>query len=330
MALSFSFSGCACLNNTINSDDSARWWLFSHFGASKICPEMQKRGVPLKMSQLGPSSVGRFFPQDCQVSVDEQHHTISMQATGTGYVVLPFTRRVGFYCGIQVEYRPDFHVTDSSLYVWGQFNRLLAPPDLRVLGVENQLVSLATRTPIGDVATVIGQGLVESEIGRGFTVVRQEGGDDFTLGHLDPPAMPPRAFKPGKGHQMLANDTVTIAPASRDYLGPLEVTAKGAAFYLHTRLTGQPLVWAVVDRATGDQWRIPYQAGQPLGPAPGPIITYGQIAPGESQQKIPIPPGQYYVVVENQAAPPAAPPGVALPFAAANGELLYSIEIGDN
>jgi hypothetical protein len=328
MALGFSTSGCACTNGAINGSDSVRWWLFSNFGASKICPEMKKRGVPLKMSALGPQTVGRFFPQECQVNVDEAHHTISVLAQGTGYVMLPLARRVGFYCGIQVEYRPDFKLTDDGLYVWGQYNRILAPPDLRILGVENPIVNLATRTPVGDVATLLGQGVVESEIGRGFTVVRQDDGDDFAFGHLDPPAKPQRAFKTGKGRTMLATDTVQIAPSSREYLGPFEVNAASSALYVHTRLLGQSLVFAVVERATGDYWRGAYQSGQPLGPAPGPTMTFGNVMPGEAEQKIPLPKGQYYLVIENQAAAPSAM-GIALPLPAANAELSYSIEEGD-
>jgi hypothetical protein len=332
LALGASTSGCGCINSAVNSSDSARWWLFSNFGAQKICPEMKKRGVPLKMSALGPQTVGRFFPQECQVSVDEAHHTIAVQASGTGYVMLPLTRRVGFFCGIQVEYRPDFRLTDDGLYVWGQFNRVLAPPDLRILGVENPLVNLATRTPVGDVATLLGQGVVESEVGRGFTVVRQDDGDDFTLGHLEPPAKPPRAFKTGKNRTMLATDSVQIAPASREYLGPLDVNENSSALYFHSRLAGQGLVFAVVERATGDYWRGSYQAGQPLGPAPGPTVTFGNIMPGEGEQKIAVPKGQYYLVVENQAPAPAAPLGLplgALGGGGSNADLAYSIEEGD-
>jgi hypothetical protein len=326
--LGLSASGCACANSAVNANDSVRWWLFSNFGASKICPEMKKRGVPLKVSALGPQTIGRFFPQDCQVSVDEAHHTIAVQAQGTGYVMLPLTRRVGFYCGIAVEYRPDFRLSDDGLYVWGQFNRVLAPPDLRILGVENPIVNLATRTPVGDVATLLGQGVVESEIGRGFTVVRQDDGDDFTLGHLEPPAKPARAFNTGKGRTMLATDSVAIAPTSREYLGPLEVTGSGSALYLHTRLNGQGLVFAVVERSVGDAWRVAYQSGQPLAAPPGPTVFFGPIAPGESEQKIAVAKGQYYVVVDNQAAAPAAM-GIALPLPAANADISYSIEEGD-
>src|ERR1700741_1272509 len=102
-----------------------------------------------------------------------------MTAAGSGYVMLPFTRRVGFYVGMSVEYLPDFRIEEDAMYVWGKFNCFVAQPDLRILGVENPVVNLATQTPFGNVATVIGNGIVAGEIGRGFTVVRQEDGADF-------------------------------------------------------------------------------------------------------------------------------------------------------
>src|SRR5690349_6228025 len=100
---------------------------------------MLKRGVPLKLPQLGAASVGRFFPSQCNVQVDDARKAIVMTTSGTGYVVLPFTRRVGFYVGMGIEYLPDFRLEDDGMYVWGTFSRFVTPPDLRILGVENAL-----------------------------------------------------------------------------------------------------------------------------------------------------------------------------------------------
>ena len=129
---------------------------------------MVKRGAPLKLGALGAASVGRFFPEQCNVQVNEQSQTIVVMVSGTGYATLPVARRVGFACALSIEYAPDFHLAeDDSTYVWGKFSRLLAPPDLRILGVENPVINLATQTPAGTVATAIGQGIVAGEIGRG-------------------------------------------------------------------------------------------------------------------------------------------------------------------
>lgn len=88
---------------------------------------------------------------------------------------------------------------DDATYVWGKFSRFTVQPNLQILGVENPVINLATQTPFGSVAGIIGNGLVASGIGKGFTVVRQEDGDDLALGHLDPPAKPRVSSGPRQG-----------------------------------------------------------------------------------------------------------------------------------
>ncbi len=326
LALAVAGVGCPCFRGAVNANEGLRWWLFSNFGASKVCPEMQKRGMPLKVAALGANSIGRFFPVTCQVQVNDASRTMAVTVTGSGYALLPVTRRVGFYAAVSVEYRPDFRLEEDATYVWGRFNRVLTTPTLRILGVENQLVNLATQTPLGDVGTVIGQGVLTSEIARGFTVVHQDNGDDFALGELHPPQKPPRPFTAGKDHVMLATDVTEIHAASRDYLGPFSVESGGAALFVRLRIAGAPLDYVVVDKGTGDLWRQSYEAGQPIGPAPMAPISYGAAPIGDSQRAIPVNPGLYYIVVENKA--PAAALGLPMPFESI-GYATYAVEVGD-
>src|SRR5688500_577611 len=329
LSLAVAGVGCPCARGAINASPEIRWWLFSNFGASKICPEMLKRGVPLKLAAMGNVSVGRFFPTNCNVQVDDPRKVIVMTAAGTGYVTIPFTRRVGFFVGMSVEYAPDFRLESDSIYVWGKFNRFITQPDMRILGVENPVVNLATKTPVGDVASLIGNGIVASEIGRGFTVVRQDDGDDFTIGHLDPPEKPKRQYKAGDDRVMLLNDLAEIRPTSRDYLGPFEITDKGAAISFRANVTGAPLIFAIVERSVGDRWRQGYETAQPMQPPPGPMLGQGSLNPGEAKLKFPLERGAYYLVLENQAPPPFAPIGLALPGTERIAHISYSIEVGD-
>lgn len=330
LALAVAGVGCPCVRGVVNDSPSLRWWLFSNFGASKVCPEMLKRGMPLKLQALGNESIGRFFPQTCNVTVNDQTKTMTMIATGTGYASLPLgVRRVGFYCGVQVEMAPDFRLESDSIYVWGKFSRMLAPPDLRILGAENQAVSAATRTPLGDVATLLGQVVVTSEFARGFTVVRQDDGDDFTLGILNPPDKPKRQFKPGSGRTQLATDLTQIGAQSREYLGPFEVTGSGMALYFKANVQGSPLIYGVVDKASGEAWRRSYESGQPLGPPPTATFAGGTAAMGDTFVKMPLREGSYYLVLENRAQPPTAPLGMPLPIPEAVSHLQYSVELGD-
>ena len=327
LSLAVAGVGCPCTRSAVNASPELRWWLFSNFGASKICPEMLKRGVPLKLPQLGPASVGRFFPSQCHVTVDDPRKAIVMTASGTGYVTLPFTRRVGFYVGMSVEYLPDFRLEEDAMYVWGNFSRLATSPDLRILGVENPVVSLATQTPLGNVASIIANGLVASEIGRGFTVVRQDDGDDFALGHLDPPAKPQRQFQTEEGRTALASDLTRIHAASREFLGPFEVARADASLFLQVRVDGTPLGYSVVERSVGENWRRQYETAQPLGPPPGTLVATGPLAVGRASLAFPVNPGTYYIVLENAAPPPLL--GGALPVGERVADVVYSVELGE-
>ncbi|MFO0667740.1 MAG: hypothetical protein U0174_27555 [Polyangiaceae bacterium] len=329
IAFCSTFVGCPCVRSTVNNSESLRWWLFSNYGAQRMCPEMLKRGVPLKLAALGNASVGRFFPQQCQVQVDDARHVIVMTASGTGYASMPVTKRVGFYCGLSVEYRPDFRMEEDSIYVWGRFSRLMAAPDLRILGVENPVVSLATMTPVGNLATVLGQGIVAGEIGRGFTVIQQDDGTEFSMDILMPPNRPRRQFQPGKDHVLLASDLAEVQPQAREFLGPFEVPGNGQALFAKFQVQGNPILTAVVDKQTGDAWRQSYELAQPLGPPPGPVYGSMMLQPGMVTQTATLNRGMYYIVLENQASAAFSPLGVPLPFTPGPATVGYSVEVGD-
>src|SRR5688572_33214268 len=106
LSLAVAGVGCPCARGAINASPEIRWWLFSNFGASKICPEMLKRGIPLKLPQSTTASVGRFYPSQCDVRVDDARKAIIISTTRTVYAVYPFTRRVSFQVNPSVEYLP--------------------------------------------------------------------------------------------------------------------------------------------------------------------------------------------------------------------------------
>lgn len=316
--------GCPC-SGVVNSSPELRWWLFSNFGASKICPEMMKRGVPLKLPQSGNASVGRFFPTNCQIQVDDSRKALVMNVAGEGYVLMAVTRRVGFSVSMGVEYLPDFRMDDDATYVWGQFSRFTVQPNLQILGVENPVINLATQTPFGSVAGILGNSLVASEIGKGFTVVRQEDGDDFTLGHLEPPAKPARSFKPGKDHFLLASDVTAVSSSGRDYLGPFTIEENNISIFFRANVQGAPLNYYVVDRTVGEAWRKSYQSAQPLSAPPGNTFARGVLPPGELRTTFPVLSGVYYIVLENTAPAPL----LGVVGTDTVGTATYSVEIGD-
>ncbi len=326
--LGVSAVGCPCVRGPVNASESLRWWLFSNFGASAMCPEILKRGVPIKMSTMGPSSVGRFFPQTCSVQVQDQTRSVVILMSGTGYAYVPMAKRVGFFAGLQMEFRPDFRMESDSLYVWGRFSRMLSAPNLQLLGVENTLVNLATQTPAGNLATLLGQGIVESEIARGFTVVHEDDGNDFAVGILTPPQKPPRPFTAHSDRVRLEADTAEIHSSSRAYIGPFFVNASGAALFAKLRVQGAPLVYSVVEKSVGDAWLQSYQRGEALGAPPGPIVSQGDMPVGEATRTIPVRPGAYYLVLENRAVSLSSL--IPLPIGDTVSYATYGVEVGDS
>jgi len=294
-------SGCPCMHGAVNASPGLRWWLFANFGASKICPEMLKRGMGLHLQDRGPT-VGRFFPAQCSVDVNGDRNTITVNFAGTGYAFTTLTRRVGFSTVASVEYRPDFYLGEQDIYVWGRVNRVINGPSFRLGYVENPVADVATAiTPLGAVANLFGNQIVTGELTQGFTVVQSTSkGTDFTLGTLNPPLKPHHPFDVSHSEFFtFANEITEIRANQMDFLGPFEVVSNGQYLLMTSSLDGPALDIMIVDKITGDAWREAYQTGRPIAPPPGPILQGGVLNPGPSQLRYPLGPGRYYVVVDN-------------------------------
>ena len=71
---------------------------------------------------------------------------------------------------------------------------------------------------------------------------------------------------------------------------------------------------AVLPRFAGDDWQHRYQNNVGIAMRPSPSISAGVVPPdADTDRSVVLPPGQYYVVIDNspyvgQAAPPASNP----------------------
>ncbi|HEY3236953.1 MAG TPA: hypothetical protein VGJ84_19700, partial [Polyangiaceae bacterium] len=157
----------------MNASPGLRWWLFSNFGAQRMCPEMLKRGAPLKLTPDG-NTVGRFFPNRCGHQVDDASQTVTIRFGGTGFAWTPIAGRVGFAADAAVEYRMDFYMAEDANYIWAKTNRILEGPTFSIGSIENKLVDWATHTPVGYMANTFGTQIVSSQISQGFTVVHTD------------------------------------------------------------------------------------------------------------------------------------------------------------
>ncbi|MCA9618669.1 MAG: hypothetical protein KC731_06600 [Myxococcales bacterium] len=311
-------SGCALSHGSVNASPGLRWWMFSEYGAERICPEMQRHGVPLHLDDRGPS-IGRFYPNHCSVEVDDQRHVATVQFGGTGYGHTPMTGRVGFGLTTIIEYSFDFRLHEEGTWVWGKLSRVVMPPRFDVFYVENPVAG-ALNGPFHGAGNFLGQHIVQKELARGFTAVHRERGNSFALGIYQPPSTP---FTPydvsDSAHYTYANEIISVGVGQRDYLGPFDVLDGDQRLRAQLLARGNALEVMVVPRATGDAWRRSYESGAPLGPPPGPVLAGTPIQPGRALTTVwRLPPGSYYVVIDNTAqagvvGPPTLPFGLAPP-----------------
>lgn len=325
-------AGCGLFRGAVNASPGIRWWLFSTFGAEKMCPEMLKRGAPLRLTPNG-NTIGRFFPTVCRYTLSDAQQTMTLSFGGTGFAWTPVAGRVGFAMDAAVEYRPDFQLAEDAVYVWAKTNRVVSGPNFQLGTVENPVVDWATRTPVGYLANTFGGQIVQSNLASGFTVVRTDQGDDFSLGILMPPQRPQHPFKMDSDERlMLANETTEIRAGQVDFVGPLEVGESDQALYLRFSLQGPAVDVLVFQRMSIDPWREGLQRGTPLGPPPVPPLAGFVVQPGsEQRQKLRLGQGQYFVVVDNSnrvgnVAPPWSPLNM---LGGGVATLSYSIELGE-
>ena len=324
--------GCAWFRGGVNTSPALRWWLFSNFGASRICPEMLKKGAPLQLTR-GGNTIGRFFPNRCTHSVDDGRRTVSVSFGGSGYAWTPVAGRVGFACDAAIEYRADFRLTEDATYVWGRVERVVEPPRFALGAVENRVVDWAAQTPIGYLANTFGAQIVSGRLAEGFTVVRTSQGDDFALGILEPPERPrhPMAIS-DEDRLLFASETIEVRKGQVDFLGPFEVADEDQAIFFRHRLQGPRAELLVFEASGASAWREQMQLQGSVTAPHVPAITGFPLEPGpEVAQTLRLRPGRYFFVVDHSdALGSVAPPWNPLAFVGAGAIVVsYAAELGE-
>lgn len=322
--------GCGLFRGSINSSPEVRWFLFSHFGAQRVCPEMLKRGMALKLVPNG-NAIGRFFPERCTAQVNDAAQTVTVAFEGSGSAWTPVAGRVGFAVSATIDYRMDFFLAEDSMYIWAKPARIAYGPDFRMGAIENPLVDWAAQGPAGYMVTTFGSQIVQGQLSSGFTVVRTDSGDEFAIGILTPPQRPHTFFAAGNDRTSLERDSTEIRVDQMDLIGPLEVPSSGQALYLRFQLTGPAVDALLIRRGAGDLWRSGLQLGAQLSAPPEAPLSAFTLQPGqEARQLVPLPAGQYYLVLDNsQRMGSVNPPWSPLGIVGGNAAVVnYSIELG--
>ena len=323
-------TGCGLFRGSVNASPELRWFLFSNFGAQRMCPEMLKRGAPLKLAANG-NAIGRFFPERCTAQVNDAAQTVTLAFSGTGFAWTPVAGRIGFAVSATIDYRMDFFMGEDATYVWAKPARIAYGPDFRMGAIENKVVDWAAQGPAGYMVSTFGSQIVAGQLSSGFTVVHSDDGDEFALGLLQPPARPQRYFASGSGRTSLERDTTEVRVDQMDLVGPFEVPSSGQALFLRFQVTGPALDVMVIRRGAGDLLRSGLQLGAELAAPPEAPLSSFALQPGqEAHQVVPLPPGQYYLVLDNSQRMGAVnPPWSPLGIVGGNSAVVaYSVELG--
>jgi len=324
--------GCSLFKGPVNASPELRWWLFSNFGAGRLCPEMLQRSAALRMAP-DPNIVGRLFPASCQTNVNDSAQTVTLSFSGSGFAWTPVAGRIAFSVMASVEYRMDFYLADDAVYIYARPARTVLGPTFQVTSVENRLVNWAAQGPAGYLVNSFGGQIVSGELASGFTVVHADDGDAFTLGILSPPARPSQPFNTSKNRYAMANETSEVHTDQLDLVGPLTVAKSDQALFVRLAVVGPSVDVFLIRRGTGDLWRQGLQNGLALAPPPEAPISSFSLSPGpELRQRFPLPAGQYYLAVDNSARvgttnPPFSPLGAL----GQNTALVsVAVELGDS
>jgi len=303
------------------------------FGLSTFCNEMLKGGAPLKFGDDEPV-VGRFFAESCnsQVLDDDAHKSFIVQYTGKGYAWTNVTQRLGFSSRGVVEYATDFQLHDGAMYVYFR-PRLIDGAAFETTLVESAIgqggLALA-----GVNTNQLGKHIVESQLRRGFTVIRKDssGATDFSLGIVPPGEVPFKPFEVKRTEkQILANERTEIHIGQQDYVGTLEVTDSNQALYLTVAVDGAPNAdLLVVEKATGDRLLDSYlhAAGGASLSSPALLDDTGSQAGGIWQRFVNVEPGRYYLVIDNSDKLGKSAPDTSLKDDAA-AKVDYLVLLGD-
>lgn len=288
------------------------------FGLDRFCEEMLKAGAALKLSDQEPV-LGRFFAESCQSQVldDEARKSFVVQYTGKGYAWTNVTGKLGFSSRGLVEYAPDFQLSDGALYVYFRPKAVDAAA-FQLLSLDSALAQAGIAAAAGNLSPdEIGRHVLDSQLKRGFTVIRygNDGRTDFGLGFIPKGQKPYKPFDIATEKRVLANERTEVHVQGQDFIGPLSVTDEDAALYLTLEVDGADNVdYQIVGKAVGDAMLDRYV--RTAGPSPltgQPAFDAVASRSARTQQPVPLPVGEYFLVLDNSSVLGRSqpPPGAA-------------------
>jgi hypothetical protein len=297
---SMAILGAGVVNDPANK--SLRFDLLK-FGLDSFCKEMQKGGAPLKLADEDPV-LGRFFAASCQSQVldEEQRKSFIVQYQGKGYAWGGPFGRVGFQTAGLIEYAPDFQLKDGAMYVYFR-PRLVDTSQFSLLTVESQTAQ-SVAAAMGVNPESLGRKIVDSQLRRGFTVVRSggTGETEFGMGIIPPGERPFHPYQvQSEDKRVLVNERTEIHTGQQDYVGPFDVSDSGQALYLTLTVDGAPSIDALLlPQAEGDTLVDGYIRTPGAKSVTGRPLLDEPVAAGLAFRRfVAAPPGRYYLLLDH-------------------------------
>lgn len=302
------------------------------YGLGQFCQQLTSHSAPLKLTADAPVT-GRFYPRHCtQQTLD--NGDLWVQFDGQGYAFTDLSRKVTFTAGASLQYNEDFKCADNDAIYAYFMTRTAAPPTFQVVQIEAPVASLMSNV-VGPYANSFGTQMLTKQLAEGFTVVQSDNGAiDFDLGKLPVGQPIKHPFDVhGSDKLLVESQRVQIANNERDFVGPIEIKDSGRALYFLMGLEGgQAVDILLMPKAQGEQALQNYLNVGPVGALPAPaqwsdVVRFGQ----QYQRALPVPPGVYYVVIDNTPSAGQVAPPASLPFGASDPPAVvnYAIQIGD-
>ena len=292
------------------------------WGLDEFCKELTNRGAPLRLRDEDPVA-GRFYARTC-THQELQDGDVFVQFGGVGYVWTNVSLRLAFEASGAIQYNQDFLMDGSTMYAYFR-TKTIASKTFQTTMVERG--AAAGTAAIGGFANPIAEQVIDQQLRRGFTVIRDEDGTvDWGLGTVEKGNRPTKPFEVrGDDRLTMMNERTEVHGEQLDFLGPFHVDDDDRALFLNIAIDGVPAVDVmVVAKNTGDQWldqfvRAPGVPQPPLPPLMSDVVSIRT----QWQKVLPVAKGYYYVVIDNSSvvggvAPPNTGSVPLLPTALAS------------
>ena len=298
-------------------------------GLKEFCRQMTSRNAPLRMTTDAPV-IGRFYATACQQS-DMANGDLYVQFSGFGYAFTNISKKLTFTMAGSVQYNQDFLISEDCL-AYAYFRpRNITSSDFRINKVENPVTSFLNA--LSPIAENFGRQLVAGKLGEGFTVITDMDmkNPDVVLGVVEKGQKPVHPFDiHGTSRITYENLRTEVHQNERDFIGPIEVTESGRALYLTAQMDGVQAIDLFLMRKDDGDASLHLFIDYPMaGPLSAPPIVSDVVTAGQAYTRtLPVPPGMYYVVLDNTpSAGQVAPPNNAFDDRAA--VVNYVVQIGD-